>query len=276
MTSRTCKLNALAFSTTGYANIQVTINGSTVFSNRFPATLTSNTPSDDVRGNTENFRHNQLFEFELDPALSGNITLNISVTEGTLYFTSILSNYAAEVIKIAAVEKGGKLAWEDVTNNSAYNNVAYTSDEVFLRSRSLPTVTAGAVHKMIYAAGSKLVTRDLATTLLEEFVPLSTAVKEDGLLVSDNISNAVINGVACERIDPWFNCIAFKSDADKAIPLFKFEIPVNGSFECTYTLPSNLLINPNLDLETQIKSLPLTTYLDPFSDHNMNTEPVFH
>ena len=277
MTSRSCKLNALAFSTSGQANVSVTVNGSTVFSGVVPATLTSETPSEEVLGNTENHRHNQMIDFELDPTLTGDVALGISVTEGTLYFTSILANYATEIIKVAAVEIAGKLAWLDVTNNATYASTPYTSDEVFLASRYMPAPTVGAVHKMIYANRSApLPDRDLATSLLEDYIPLQIDVMENGLVISDNISNAIIDNSAYKRIDDWVNYFGFESDLDKGIPMFKFVIPAGSSFQCTYNLPAHMLVNPNLDLETQVKAQALITHLDPFSDHKIGFDPVFH
>jgi len=268
MTSRSCKLNALAFSTSGQANVSVTINGSTVFSGVVPETLTSETPTEAILGKTESNRHNQMIDFEIDPTLTGDINLGISVTEGSLYFTSIMANYTAQICKVAAVSDNGTIKWMDVTNNAEYNSIPYTSDEVILGFNYLPTSPSeGNAYKILMLTKpANTPPPGLNLTLSNSYFPLTKMVMEEGLIMSDNITDAKIDNVEYERVEKWYKCIDFESDIDKGIGLFKFVIHAGSTFECIYNIPTEMVINPNLDLETQIKSIPLTTFYSEFNN----------
>ena len=83
MANRTVKFTGIAFSNAGSVNIQATFNNQTVFNGDVSVPTTEGTSGDD------------LFTFDIDQAINGNIPLTFTVTGGTVKFIDCLMNYSA-------------------------------------------------------------------------------------------------------------------------------------------------------------------------------------
>lgn len=81
MTNRTVKFTGIAFSNAGSVNIQATFNNQTVFNGDVSVPTTEGTSVED------------LFTFDIDQAINGNIPLTFTVTGGTVKFVDCLMNY---------------------------------------------------------------------------------------------------------------------------------------------------------------------------------------
>ena len=81
MANRTVKFTGIAFSNAGSVNIQATFNNQTVFNGDVSVPTSEGTSTDD------------LFTFDIDQAINGNIPLTFTVTGGTVKFIDCLMNY---------------------------------------------------------------------------------------------------------------------------------------------------------------------------------------
>lgn len=83
MANRTVKFTGIAFSNAGSVNIQATFNNQTVFNGDVSVPTSEGTSIQD------------LFTFDIDQAINGNIPLTFTVTGGTVKFIDCLMNYVA-------------------------------------------------------------------------------------------------------------------------------------------------------------------------------------
>jgi hypothetical protein len=81
MANRTVKFTGIAFSNAGSVNIQATFNNQTVFNGDVSVPTTEGTSVED------------LFTFDIDQTIDGNIPLTFTVTGGTVKFVDCLMNY---------------------------------------------------------------------------------------------------------------------------------------------------------------------------------------
>ena len=83
MPIRTVKFTGIAFSDTNSINIQATFNNQAIFNGNV------NVPS------TEGTDIQELFTFDIDQTINGNIPLTFTVTGGTIKFVDCLMNYTS-------------------------------------------------------------------------------------------------------------------------------------------------------------------------------------
>lgn len=81
MANRTVKFTGIAFSNTGSVNIQATFNNQSVFNGDVSVPTSEGTSIQD------------LFTFDIDQAINGNIPLTFTVNGGTVKFIDCLMNY---------------------------------------------------------------------------------------------------------------------------------------------------------------------------------------
>jgi hypothetical protein len=106
MTDRTFKFYGKAFSHTGAVNVTATFNGTQIHSG--PIVTVSSVPP--VR-TTENL--DLLFEYIGTTDFSGNIPLELSVTNGVLFFGTVEANYSGN-----DEDTPPENYWDDVNQNS--------------------------------------------------------------------------------------------------------------------------------------------------------------
>ena len=253
MPTRSFKLNALGFSTTGNINISVSVNNSTVFSGNVPATLTSNTPSEsDLYSLTRN-QSNQMCDFTLDSTVNGTVPLSITVNTGDLYFSNLVSNYTAKVIRVISrgPDNNDIEQWEDITGDTTYDSILSENTDPVIGFDNLPgNPVVGKIYKLLPYGND-----DLNSALSEYFVtPNYTNPDNDLALITDSITNVKINGVSFDR-HTTDNKIHFVSDINKAVGFFKFKLQPGQTLTCDYYIDPATLIDPAGNLQNQINTL---------------------
>lgn len=91
MANRTIQIQGLAYGAVS-ASIGATFNANTVFSG---TVNTLNEPVPALPDPTLEGQLYTLFSFDVDTAVTGNVTMSCNVTEGPVIFAQILSNYAS-------------------------------------------------------------------------------------------------------------------------------------------------------------------------------------
>lgn len=104
MTTRTAKLMGSAYTTSGDATITVDYNGSRVFSGPVPTILVDVLPNN--QPNADSNWAQELAQFNFDAALTGNIPVSISVTNGILFFSNFKMNYIGPVFNVTPTTPG--------------------------------------------------------------------------------------------------------------------------------------------------------------------------
>jgi len=97
MVARTAKFMGSAYTTTGSTiSIEVEYNNAVVFSGTIPATTQNPLPTS--QPNTTNIWDQELFTFETDTDLTGQVPSKITVNNGILFFGNFMMNYSGNFI----------------------------------------------------------------------------------------------------------------------------------------------------------------------------------
>jgi hypothetical protein len=243
MPVRSCKLIAVAYSESGSADIEVKVNGATVYEAALTDVISE--PGEHIKD------YGEIGPFNIDSSLSGNIAIDItSTSSGTIYFKGIIMNNAATLRLVRATGNMSTLhptvlpEWEDIT--SLPDKPAANAVEPVFGLMNLPrTVSAGDVYKVVVG----------------HFPQVSPPISNTGTLMNNNYSMVnydhndndgfslvTLNG---EVVDP------FERSANgliRGIGYFRYAIPPGGTLSFEYYLDPSILLDPAQDIQTQLNA----------------------